>query len=252
MTADRVAQEWVNTIPLDAAAAREREEIFRLLLPELRHDINSPFSVVDSTFSNFLHTLELLKASLQDDEAGLVDEEDGQDRDADLHYMVDNLPRLIVAARERAGEIKATAEAMIQLIGESGSSPERLDVSYPAALNLLRGFLKHRVAVTRDELPAGSFLAFRHLLHVLVVVFMRAADGAAPGAEMRISWSAIQDGLACEVQCEGSFQAPAFSTGVTVDVANQLLAVSGGAMEIREDSDQRTYRIRFPIKEGYV
>jgi len=252
MTADRVGQEWVDNMPLDAAAAKEREEIFRSLLPELRHDINSPFSVVDSTFSNFLHTLELLKTSLQTDGFGLDDEEDGQDRDADLHYMVDNLPRLIVAARERAGEVKATAEAMIQLIGESGTSPERLDISYPAALNLLRGFLKHRVAVTRGDLPAGTFLVSRHVLHVLIVVFMRAADGAAPGAEMQISWSCTQNELRCEVRCEGSFQESAFSTGVKVDVAKRLLAASGGAMEIWEDSGQRTYRIQFPIKEGYV
>lgn len=235
----------VDADALEQEAARNRETLFAVLFPELVHDINSPFSVVESTFSNVLHTLTLFQTV---EGQGV----DGSSNDfaADLSYMMEHLPDLIHAARERAWEVKQTAEAMLALMND-GSSDGRLDMAFASARNLLRGYLKHRVHLTTGDLAPGHYTTARNSMLILAMVLARAAQGASPGAAMQVSWRR-ENGLMCtSVECAGVFHEAEPEKPIDLSFAGACLSASGGQFDEQEADGQRSYRVLFPLKEGY-
>lgn len=233
----------VDSSVLEQEAARNREALFTVLFPELVHDINSPFSVVESTFSNVLHTLDLFQAVEGQAASGGCG-----DPASDLAYMMEHLPDLIRAAMERAWEVKQTAEAMLSLMND-GSTEARMDIAFASVRNLLRGYLKHRVHLTVDPAP-GYYTTTRNIMLILAMVLVRAAQGTSPGGKMQVSWGR-ENGMICSsVECTGVFHAVDPGDEIALSFVEMSLSSSGGQLVAQEADGQRSYRILFPLKEG--
>jgi len=236
------------TTTTDATAAQVRQRLLELLLPELNHDINSPFSVVESTYSSVLSTLALLKERQGDSNLTSGEGEDERLGD-DLAFMLDHLPQLVAGARQRAWDVKMTAEAMLAFMQDPNAERD-LDEIYSLTRHLLRGYLKHRVQL--EDVPVGKDLhpAVRNTFLVLTNVLVRAGQGALPGTAMTINWHVEPDEAVAEIECHGAFDQAEVDSMLPLAYATETLLVSGGKLEQHESGDRRYYAVRIPLEEG--